>query len=101
MFWTTIVLSYACFVLNFCGFGVMYASVKILPKLHLHIWPASMLILGGFLEVPGKSLAMLSGWPRLSVPRKKVLSGLLGLMAVSAVAHGHVSALAPSVQTVL
>lgn len=53
LFYTTMVLSFSVFTLNFLFYGGLYAFPQVLPSLDLHVTPAVNLMLGALVEVPG------------------------------------------------
>jgi AAHS family 4-hydroxybenzoate transporter-like MFS transporter len=62
---TTLIMSYTTFVVNLVFYGSLYAFTQILPDLAAHsdpgASPASALILGALMELPGYTIGMVLG----------------------------------------
>eukprot|EP00929_Paragymnodinium_shiwhaense_P051327 TRINITY_DN25840_c0_g1_i1.p1 TRINITY_DN25840_c0_g1~~TRINITY_DN25840_c0_g1_i1.p1 ORF type:complete len:508 (-),score=111.23 TRINITY_DN25840_c0_g1_i1:316-1839(-) len=53
MLYTTVVVAFSCFTLNFLFYGGLYAYPQILPEFETGLSPAASLLLGAFMEIPG------------------------------------------------
>jgi len=58
---TTAVVAFTTFALNFNFYGGLYAFPQVLPELNLHFSPAANVFLGAVIELPGFALGMWIG----------------------------------------
>jgi MFS family permease len=80
MIYTTAIMVYSCFVLNFIFYGCLYAFPNVMTDVDLGSTPAASLILGALIELFGLLFAILvaTTWPR-----KLVMKIYLGLVTIS------------------
>lgn len=70
LLYSTFVLCFSTFTLNFLFYGGLYAFPQVLPDLELHVAPAVNLMVGAVFEIPGYLLCMCLG---TRMKRKSVL----------------------------
>jgi putative MFS transporter len=80
MWFTTSVVCYSTFTLNFIYYGGIYSFPQVLPSLHLRMSPGANLFLGAFFEIPGFLLGL---WIASRTTRKITLEIYLVLSFLS------------------
>lgn len=70
LLYSTITISFSCFVLNFVMYGCLYSMPQVLPKVDMGVTPAMGLVVGCFWEVPGILLGICCG---LAMSRKNAM----------------------------
>jgi len=87
MLYSTFVVAYSCFALNFVFYGGLYAIPQVLTKVHTAHSPALGLMLGALMEIPGLLAAVPLG---LCMDRRPLLClcGLLMTCSVLAFTFG-------------
>jgi len=84
---TSFVLCFSTFTLNFLYYGTVYAFPQVLPSLHLNISPGANLFLGAAVEIPGFLLAI---WVAGVTSRRLAIQAYLAssFLAIACFLHG-------------
>lgn len=78
LLYTTLVVCFSCFNLNFLFYGGLYAFPQVLPHMKLHLTPAANLLLGAIASIFGFIIGTVAG---MHLPRKVSLMGYLVLVS--------------------
>lgn len=84
---TTFVVCFSTFTLNFLYYGTIYAFPQVLPSLRLQVTPGANLVLGALMEVPGFLLAV---WVAGRTTRRTAIQLYLlsSLLTIGCFLHG-------------
>lgn len=84
--YSTIVVGYSTFCLNFVFYGGLYAFPQVLPDMDLSVSPAMNLIIGALSEIPGYVVGVIVG---NHIKRKDAMQVYLFVMVISLVMFAY------------